>query len=299
MNVVTSLRELGETRKGMKEPVGLVPTMGFLHEGHLSLVEQARRECRTVVVSLFVNPLQFDAQSDLARYPRNLDRDAALAAAAGADLLFAPELEEVYPEPALTRVVVPPLCREMEGLHRPGHFEGVATVVTKLLAGLRPDRAYFGRKDAQQLAVVRRLSLDLSFPLDIVGGSTVREVDGLALSSRNVFLRSDERARALALSRGLMRAADAIEQGERDGDRLEGLVRAETGDLEVEYVTLADAGLAGRIPVLRGPAFLAVAARVGSARLIDNLTVGIDEQGDPVVDRGRRLTRPSILYEER
>ncbi len=295
MTVVGTFEDARSQAAGL---VGLVPTMGFLHEGHLSHVERARQECDTVLVSLFVNPLQFDVPEDLDRYPRDPERDVRLVTEAGADLLFAPEQAVMYPQPPLTRVRVPLLEEEMEGAHRPGHFEGVATVVTKLLGGLQPDRAYFGRKDAQQLAVIRRLVYDLSLPVQIVGGPTVREEDGLALSSRNVFLGPEERERALGLFRGLMAAADAVEQGRRDADALEGLVLDETRDIDVEYVTLADADLAARLDRLDRPAFLAVAARVGSTRLIDNLAVDFDQSGNPVVDRGRRLTGPSILYGE-
>jgi len=285
-----------EARAGWAGAGGLVPTMGFLHEGHLSLIEAARRESDTVVVSLFVNPLQFNEPRDLDRYPRDLERDRRLADAAGADLLFAPALEEMYPLPPLTRVTVPLLEEEMEGAHRPGHFEGVATVVAKLLAGLKPDRAYFGRKDAQQLAVVRRMAFDLSFPVEIIGGQTVREEDGLALSSRNVFLGDEERRRALGLSQGLMAAAEAIEAGIRDADTLEGIVREMVTGAEIDYVMLADARTAARLPEIDRDAFLAIAARVGTTRLIDNLPVIVEPGGALTVDRGFRLGRPSILY---
>ena len=231
-----------ETRMVAQGTVGLVPTMGFLHEGHLSLVELARAATDTVVMSLFVNPLQFDREDDLARYPRDLERDVALAKAAGADIVFAPDIDEMYPTEQLTRVTVRGLSDELEGPQRPGHFEGVATIVAKLLAGIQPDRSYFGRKDAQQLAIVRRMASDLSFPGAIVGGPIVRESDGLALSSRNIFLSAEERGAAPALSRGLSRAADLVEAGERSADVLRAAVTSvisEAPELEVEYVTLA------------------------------------------------------------
>jgi pantoate--beta-alanine ligase len=249
-----------------------------------------------VVVSLFVNPLQFNEPRDLDRYPRDFDRDCLLAEKAGADLLFAPPLEVMYPLPPLTRVIVPSLEAEMEGAHRPGHFEGMATVVAKLLAGLQPDRAYFGRKDAQQLAIVRRLVFDLSFPTEIVGGPTVREVDGLALSSRNVFLRGDERRRALTLSQGLMAAADAFEAGVHDAETLEDIVREAVTGADIDYVTLADARSALRISEVDRDAFLAIAARVGVTRLIDNLPLAVVPGGGKSADRGVRLAGPSILY---
>ena len=282
------------TRAGYRGRVGLVPTMGFFHEGHLALIEAARERADTVVVSLFVNPLQFNDPADLARYPRDLERDAALAGASGADLLFAPPPEEMYPAPVAVRVSLPALSAELEGAHRPGHLDGVAVVVAKLYAGLRPDLAFFGRKDAQQLALVTRLAADLSFPLQVIGCPTLREADGLALSSRNVFLASGDRAAALSLSRGLLAAAAAAEAGERSGAVLEGLVAAElaTAGLAAEYVALADAATATRIPALDRVAFLAVAARVGAVRLIDN--VFLDPAG--AADRGDRLDRPSFLY---
>jgi pantoate--beta-alanine ligase len=274
--------------------VGLVPTMGFFHEGHLALIAAARQQADSVVVSLFVNPLQFNDPADLARYPRDFGRDAALVEASGADLLFAPPVEEMYPAPPSVRVSLPALSAELEGAHRPGHLDGVAVVVAKLYAGLRPDLAFFGRKDAQQLALVTRLGADLSFPLQVVGCPTLREQDGLALSSRNVFLTPDDRRAARALSRGLAAAADAAEAGERSGAALEGLVAAvlEEAGLAAEYVALADAAAATRIPTLDRVAFLALAVRVGAVRLIDN--VFLDPAGP--ADRGVRLDRPSLLY---
>ena len=293
MRIVGTFEEVRAASPGI---TGLVPTMGYLHEGHLSLIAAARDESDTVVVSLFVNPLQFNEPGDLDRYPRDLDRDCSLAETAGADLLFAPSLEAMYPLPVLTRVGVPPLEKEMEGAYRPGHFTGVATVVAKLLVGLQPHRAYFGRKDAQQLAIVNRMAFDLSFPVEIIGGQTVRESDGLALSSRNVFLSGDERHRALGLSRGLMAAADACESGSRDARALEGIAREFLAGVEIDYVTLADAGAVTRLPEVDRDAFLAVAARVGSTRLIDNLPLIVEPGGALQVDRGIRLDGPSILY---
>jgi len=288
-------RTFVETRAAYRGVVALVPTMGFFHEGHLALIEAARGRADTVVVSLFVNPLQFNDRADLSRYPRDFERDAALTEASGADLLFAPAVEEVYPEPPAVRVSLPALSAELEGAHRPGHLDGVAVVVAKLYAGLQPDLAFFGRKDAQQLALVTRLAADLSFPLQVVGCPTLREPDGLALSSRNVFLAPEDRAAARSLSRGLLAAADAAEAGERSGAVLEGLVAAElepAGLAGADYVALADAATATRIPTLDRPAFLALAARVGTVRLIDNVFL------DPIgpADRGVRLDRPSLLY---
>lgn len=291
-------RTFSETRLAATGEIGLVPTMGFLHEGHLSLIEAARDANDMVVMSLFVNPLQFDRDGDLARYPRDLERDAHLAETVGADIVFAPELEEMYPGEQLTRVNVTRLSDEMEGPNRPGHFEGVATVVAKLLAGVQPDRSYFGRKDAQQLAIVRRMAADLSFPGSIIGVPIVRESDGLALSSRNIFLSAEERLEAVALSRGLMAAADAAEQGTRHASELIDAVYGEIGagsNLSVEYVTLASQDLVQSLDELDRPAFLALAAWSGNTRLIDN--VHLDWTGDGfVADRGTRLEATSVLY---
>lgn len=273
---------------------GLVPTMGYLHEGHLSLVHIARERCDTVMASLFVNPLQFDDASDLDRYPRDLQRDASLLAEAGCDVLFAPSVEEVYPTRPLARVTVEGLTDTMEGAHRPGHFDGVATVVAKLFAGMQPDVAVFGRKDAQQYVVVSRVAADLSLPVEVIAGPTLREADGLALSSRNVFLSADERRAALGISRGLMAAADAVVEGERSGSVLEGLVLDEMSRcaLEIEYVELADAADTTRLTILDRPGFLAVAARSGRTRLIDNVW----PNPDGTVDRGALLGGASVLY---
>jgi pantoate--beta-alanine ligase len=280
--------------------VGLVPTMGYLHEGHISLIDAARSECDTVVVSLFVNPLQFGPNEDLASYPRDLDRDAALVEAARADVLFAPRLEVMYPDDPLTTVTVGDVTEGMEGARRPGHFDGVATVVAKLFAGIVPDRSYFGRKDAQQLVTVRRMVLDLSFPTIIVGAPIVREADGLALSSRNIFLDPRQRDAARSISRGLFAAAAAVTAGERSAREIEGITSAvvdgEAG-IDLDYATLADQETAAPVTTLDRPAFLAVAASVGSTRLLDNIHIDPYE-GGWVPDVGTRLREPSILYRE-
>lgn len=291
-------KSFAETRSVATGTVGLVPTMGFLHEGHLSLIELARNQSDTVVMSLFVNPLQFDQEDDLSRYPRDLERDVELAEAAGADVVFAPEIDEMYPTEQLTRVGVMGLSDGLEGPKRPGHFEGVATVVAKLLAGIQPDYSFFGRKDAQQLAIVRRMAVDLSFPGAVIGGPIIRESDGLALSSRNIFLTSEERRAALALSRGLMRAADLVESGETVAAAIGAIVHAELGaedGLEVEYVTLAGQDLVQTLDILDRPAFLALAAWSGKTRLIDNVHFDMTDDG-VVADRGVRLEDPSVLY---
>ncbi len=288
LNTFAAVR--GETEN---TSVALVPTMGYLHDGHVSLVGVAREAADTVVMSLFVNPLQFNEPADLERYPRDLVRDSEIADVAGVDVLFAPSMSEMYPTPPRTLVRVAGVADGMEGARRPGHFEGVATVVAKLFAGIRPDVAVFGRKDAQQLAVVRRMSTDLSFPVEIVGASTVRSLDGLAVSSRNVFLSEPDRVAALGLSSGLFAAAEAAAEGERTAARLESVVasRVLAAGGEVEYVTLADAHEAEPIGTLDREAFLAVAARVGDVRLIDNVVLWPDGSSDT----GVRLDEPSIL----
>ncbi len=294
MELVTTFAAARHLASGV---VGLVPTMGFLHEGHLALADAARPAADTVVMSLFVNPLQFGEGEDLASYPRDLARDAALATTAGVDVLFAPPLDEMYPDGTVTTVRVAGLTERMEGRERPGHFEGVATIVAKLFAGVKPDLAFFGRKDAQQLAVVTRMAADLSFPVECVGVPTVRDADGLALSSRNTYLDGDDRRRALALGAGLMTAADAAEQGERDGATLEGLVTAAltAAGVAADYVELVSRGSVARLDRLDRDAFLAVAARVGPARLIDNVHFDVGPGGEVSADRGVRLGSPSAL----
>jgi pantoate--beta-alanine ligase len=253
--------------------VGLVATMGALHEGHLSLIGEARSECDMVVTSLFVNPSQFNERADLERYPRDERRDAELAATAGADVLFAPSVEEVYPAGFATSVEVLGVSERLEGAHRgPEHFRGVATVVTKLLCMTMPDVAYFGQKDAQQVAVIRRLVLDLNLPVSIRALPTVREPDGLAMSSRNALLSVEDRRRALALIEGLRAAGRLAATGETSAQALEGAARtvmSESG-VDAEYVALVDPDTFEPVPALEEPSLLAVAARVGQVRLIDN-----------------------------
>ena len=282
------------TRDRYRGRVGLLPTLGFLHEGHLALMDLLREQCDTLVVSLFVNPTQFDDQSDFAAYPRDTDRDAKLAEHHLADILFVPELEEVYPVGQTTIVDVGGVSQEMEGRYRAGHFTGVATVVAKLFAGLQPDVAMFGRKDAQQLAVLKAMVRDLRFPVSVIDAPLVREPDGLALSSRNVRLSRDDRERALAISRGLFQAAEQVDAGERRGDRLEATVWRSLKGLEVDYATLASQETMVPIPELDQPAVLAVAAHVGGVRLIDNITFDWRE-GKPIPDRGLLLGEPSRL----
>jgi len=253
--------------------IGLVPTMGALHEGHLSLIARAREQCDRVVVSVFVNPAQFDERADLERYPRDERRDAELAAEAGADLLFAPAVEEVYPQGFATTVEVLGVSERLEGAARGAeHFRGVATVVTKLLCMAMPDVAYFGQKDAQQLVVIRRLAADLNLPVRIAALPTVREPDGLALSSRNALLAPAERARALALPAALQAARELAADGERSAEALlDGAREAMRAfGVEPEYVELVDPDTFEPASSLAGETLLALAARIGEVRLIDN-----------------------------
>ena len=277
MDIARGIAELRAARREAPAPVGLVPTMGALHEGHLSLVDRARAECATVVASLFVNPTQFGPHEDFDRYPRDEARDCELFERRGVDLVFAPAQEEMYPPGSATIVRISDLAERLEGAHRPGHFDGVATIVAKLFNVVQPDRAYFGQKDAQQLLVIRRLVRDLDMPVEVVGCPIVREPDGLALSSRNVYLSEEERAQALSLSRGLGRAREAFEDGVRDAGALRRLVE-ETVVAEplagIDYISLADAATLDELEgTVEGPALLSMAVRFGATRLIDNATL--------------------------
>ncbi|MGN6373713.1 MAG: pantoate--beta-alanine ligase [Solirubrobacteraceae bacterium] len=276
MTTVRAVRELRSALDAVRRAgstIGLVPTMGALHEGHLSLIRRARAECGFVVVSLFVNPAQFNERADLDGYPRHEEQDGRLAAEAGADLLFAPSVEEVYPQGFATSVEVLGITDRLEGAVRGSeHFRGVTTVVTKLLNMTQPDVAYFGQKDAQQVVVIRRLAQDLDIPVRIEACPTVREPDGLAMSSRNVHLGADERARAVALHGALCAAQVLADDGERSSETLLAGARAamESHAVEPEYVALVDPATLEPVDRLDAPALLAVAARVGATRLIDN-----------------------------
>jgi pantoate--beta-alanine ligase len=261
--------------------VGLVPTMGALHAGHVKLIEAARAECGVVVVSIFVNPLQFDRPEDLARYPRTLQDDLAVCRDHGVDVVFAPSAEEMYPGPAACSVDVGRLADHLCGKYRPGHFRGVATVVLKLLEIVGPQRAYFGEKDAQQLAIVRRMVSDFNVPVSIVEVPTVREADGLALSSRNRHLSGAERASAAALYQGLRESQRAISTGERDVQviRNAALTRIPLSDtLRVEYLEIVDPLEMQPVDTIAGPVRVVAAIWVGSTRLIDNILCVPPEQ---------------------
>lgn len=273
------LRTIAEVRgavgaaRDRGESVGLVPTMGAFHEGHLSLMRRAREGNDLVVVSLFVNPTQFGANEDLSTYPRDEARDAALAKAAGVDILFAPDAAEIYPDGFATSIHVAGITDVLDGESRgPHHFDGVATVVTKLFGIVRPDVAYFGQKDAQQVLVVRRVVRDLDLDVRIEACPIVREADGLAMSSRNVYLDDAARVQATALNRALDAAAALHLAGERDGVRIVDAARSMLADAGItpEYLELRDANTLQPVPTVEGDALLAVAAHIGAARLIDN-----------------------------
>ncbi len=275
---IADLRARLDRVRSSGSTVGLVPTMGALHAGHASLVDAAAGRHHEVVTTVFVNPLQFGPGEDFAAYPRGLDDDVALAAAAGATVLFAPDVDEMYPGgpgSIRTTVRVEGVSEPLEGSHRPGHFDGVATVVAKLFAIAGPCTAYFGEKDFQQLAVVRRMALDLSLPVQVVGCPTVREPNGLAMSSRNRYLSEDERSRAAVIFRALTIGAQMIADGQRDPGAVEAAMRAELSAepvvSSVDYAAVVDPATFERPATIDGPVRLLIAARVGRARLIDNL----------------------------
>ena len=276
VRTVAALREALAPARRDGATIGVVPTMGALHAGHVSLIEAARRDTDVVVVTLFVNPTQFAPTEDLDAYPRDEAGDARAAEGAGADILFAPPVEEVYPDGFSTSVRVTGVSEPLEGAARGGsHFDGVATVVTKLFNMVQPDVAYFGQKDAQQLAVIRRMVADLNLPVRIVGCPTVREPDGLAMSSRNAYLTPEERPRALALSRALAAAREAVDGGETDAAAVAAAARAPMDALgvEPEYLAVVDPETFRPVASVDRDVLVAVAARVGRARLIDNDTI--------------------------
>jgi pantoate--beta-alanine ligase len=277
MKVVSTIAETRAALRELPRPHGLVPTMGYLHEGHLSLARQARRDNASVSASIFVNPAQFGPSEDFTTYPRVVERDLALLEVAGTDLVYMPPVEVVYPPGFDTYVTVGALTEPLEGAARPGHFRGVATVVAKLFNVIQPDRAYFGQKDAQQALVITKMARDLDFPVEVVVMPTVREPDGLALSSRNVYLSPPERQAALALSRALKTAERLYAGGERDA----GIIRAAMSLIledeplaNPEYVSVADRGTLLELERIGGPALVSLAVRFGRTRLIDNVVLG-------------------------
>jgi pantoate--beta-alanine ligase len=278
MITATTIPELRVALSTLPGPVGFVPTMGYLHEGHISLVRAAGQRCASVVASIFVNPTQFGENEDLESYPRDLTHDLSLLANAGADLVWTPETEQVYPDRFQTWVNVDQVTRVLEGAQRPGHFRGVTTVVAILFNVVQPDMAFFGQKDAQQVAVIRQMVRDLHFPIEIVVCPTIREPDGLAMSSRNSYLNPDERAAATVLYRALTDAGTAFRSGERSPARLRKIMQdtlSEEPLARPQYTSCADAQtlreLEGNI---ESQALLSMAVYVGKTRLIDNLVIG-------------------------
>lgn len=275
MRRVVALDKLRESRLSFDGTVGLVTTMGYLHEGHLSLVRRARDECRHVVVSIFVNPTQFGPKEDLAKYPRDLERDFRLIEPY-TDLVWTPSPEIMYPTGYQTWVEVEAMTRPLEGAMRPGHFRGVTTVVAKLFNAVQPHKAYFGQKDAQQVAVIRQMVMDLNFPVEIVVCPTTREADGLAMSSRNVYLDAEQRKASTVLFRALSAAKDLFEKGERDAEKVRGKMKhllAGEPLAEVQYVSCADYDTLEELTEIKSKALLSMAVFIGKTRLIDNFVI--------------------------
>jgi len=273
LKVLRTRAELRDALAAVPRPLGLVPTMGWLHDGHRSLMQRARADDATTIVTIFVNPRQFNEAADYQRYPRNETRDLAVVEEEGIDLVFAPPVEEIYLPGFDTTVSVGAVARPLEGAARPGHFDGVATVVAILFDLVGAERAYFGQKDAQQVMVIRQMARDLAIPTEVIACPTVREPDGLALSSRNVHLQPEERAAAPILRRALLAATARWEAGERSGDRLREAMRetlAEEPLARPDYVSVADGSTLAELDRVEGPALLSLAVRFGDTRLIDN-----------------------------
>jgi pantoate--beta-alanine ligase len=293
MKICKTIEEMRAACRGLRRTgkrLGFVPTMGALHEGHLSLVRAARSSCDGVAASIFVNPLQFGPQEDLAKYPRSFERDRELFEKAGVELLFAPAVEEMYPSGVVTWVTVEGMSDRLDGRSRPGHFRGVATVVAKLFHIVEPEVAFFGQKDAAQVAIIRRMVRDLNFAVEVVACPIVREADGLAMSSRNVYLSPVERKQALGLRRALERVKELWQGGERGGDKLAAAGREEIGkekSVRLDYFEVVDRDSLNGVEDVGAGALVAVAAYVGTTRLIDNLVLG--ELREEEKDRGLSL----------
>ncbi len=276
MMIVSTLEELRTALPLLDRPLGLVPTMGYLHEGHISLARRAREECKSVAVSIFVNPTQFGPNEDLSKYPRDIERDLKLLEEAGVDIVWTPTPEIMYPPGFQTWVEVQEVTKPLEGAQRPGHFRGVTTVVAKLFNAVGPDKAYFGQKDAQQAAVIRQMTVDLNFPIDVVVCPIVREPDGLAMSSRNVYLDPAQRKAATVLYRALSAAKATYEKGERDAGRLRDIMK-HTIEAEplarLQYVSCADYASLQELDRVAGKTLLSMAVFFGKTRLIDNFVL--------------------------
>jgi pantoate--beta-alanine ligase len=277
LTTIPEIRAWSRAERAAGRRIGMVPTMGFLHQGHLALVDEARRQADSVILTIFVNPLQFGPQEDLGRYPRDLPRDRGLAQRRGVDALFIPDVETMYPPGSEVRVTPGATAERWEGAARPGHFTGVLTVVAKLFHLVEPDVACFGRKDIQQLTLIRRMVRDLDWPIEIAAVPTVRESDGLALSSRNAYLTSGDRRKALVLSRALHAAHRSFCEGERRAESLEQRIHQELQTepaVTVEYVAIVEPEGLSPVPRVDGETIVAMAARVGGTRLIDNISLG-------------------------
>jgi pantoate--beta-alanine ligase len=285
MKTIIELNDIRQERQRLPEPVGLVPTMGYLHEGHLSLARTARSECASVIATIFVNPSQFAPSEDLASYPRDLERDLLLLEKEGVDLVWTPTTEIMYPTGYQTWVTVEKVTQVLEGKQRPAHFRGVATIVAKLFNATQPHKAYFGQKDAQQALVIQRMVADLNFPLQVVVCPTVREADGLAMSSRNVHLDPQQRKAASVLFRALSKTKKAYLEGQRDANQLRRIVQEMVNQeplASLQYVSCADALTLEELQgSLAGPTLLSMAVFFGKTRLIDNIVL-IDDPGNDV-----------------
>ncbi len=278
MKKAISITDVISLRSNLPSPVGLVPTMGFLHEGHLSLIRAARKRCSAVVVSIFVNPTQFDQTEDLNRYPHDLERDLEMLASENVDLVWIPIVEEMYPAGFQTWVIVDQITKTLEGAHRPGHFRGVCTIVAKLLNVVRPEIAFFGQKDAQQVLVIQRMIADLNIDVEIIVCPTIREPDGLAKSSRNIFLNQEQRAAAVQIYRSLLTAQSAYFKGENTAEQLKEIMIDKLHDepmINVQYISCSDPRTLKEISgPIDGQALLSLAVAIGDIRLIDNLILG-------------------------
>ena len=276
MKIVSTFDDLRTARLALDPLVGFVPTMGYLHEGHISLIRRAKADCKSVVLSIFLNPTQFGPNEDLSKYPRNLERDLELVKPLGVDLVWTPTPEIMYPNGYQTWVEVEAMTKPLEGASRPGHFKGVTTIVAKLFNAVQPHKAYFGQKDAQQAAVIRQMTRDLNFPIEIVVCPTTREADGLAMSSRNVYLDADHRKAATVLFRSLSAAKEMYEAGERDGEKLRGKMKEVIAGeplAQMQYVSCADYDTLEELAAVKGKTLLSMAVMMGKTRLIDNIVL--------------------------
>ncbi|MHB8126005.1 MAG: pantoate--beta-alanine ligase [Desulfitobacteriaceae bacterium] len=277
---IKDLRQIIIAQKRQGKSIALVPTMGYLHRGHISLVEQAKKDNAFVVMSIFVNPLQFGPTEDFTRYPRNFEKDAEMAENAGVDLIFYPTVEEMYPQPVLSYIDIDEMANVLCGASRPGHFRGVCTVVGKLFNIVQADRAYFGQKDYQQYLIIQRMVLDLNFAVEIIAVPIVREEDGLAMSSRNIYLSPIQRTEALVLSCSLVKVAQEIKNGQRNVRMIEEMVKEQIvreSSGQIDYVEVRSAEDLTEIEEIKGKVLIALAVRFGATRLIDNIVVEVEE----------------------